>query len=73
MQDQHWNNQMKKKTEIRKSRSPFAWDDLKQLVIMISVTLEYIFSISTNRNKASRISVLRYFAGQEKYHWKLAA
>lgn len=73
MQDQHWNNQMKKKTEIRTAGSPFAWDVLKQPMMMTAVTLKYIFSISTNRNEASRISVLRYFAGQEKYHWKLAA
>lgn len=59
---------MKKKMEIRTSGSPFAWNVLKQPMIMTSVTLKYIFSISTNINEASRISVLRYFAGQEKYH-----
>lgn len=59
---------MKKKTEIRISGSPFAWDVLKQPMIMTAVTLKYIFSISTNRNEASRISILCYFAGQEKYH-----
>lgn len=68
MQDQHWNNQTKKKkkSDIGKSGSPFVWYILKQLVKMASVTLN-TFSALAHTDIKSQESVFGA-VGQGKYY-----
>lgn len=49
MQDQHWNNQMKKK--IRQSSSLFIWDVIKYPAKMASMTLKVLSALAHRDRK----------------------